>query len=92
MSAHDQKSALADVDPLLSKREIAELLGSTVRFVETLIADGTLPAFKVGSRMVRVRRGDALAVLRPVRASVPRVLGAATPEQIGPGRSGASSG
>ncbi|WP_019876241.1 helix-turn-helix domain-containing protein [Sporichthya polymorpha] len=53
-------------DPLLTKQEIAELYGTTDRFVEKLIASGELPAYKLGGKLVRIRRSDALALLRPI--------------------------
>jgi hypothetical protein len=31
-----------------------------------LIADGTLPALRLGRRSIRLRRGDADHILRPV--------------------------
>ncbi|WP_293773498.1 helix-turn-helix domain-containing protein [Sporichthya sp.] len=56
-------------DPLLTKQEIADLYGTTDRFVEKLIASGDLPAYKLGGKLVRIRRSDALALLRPVRTA-----------------------
>jgi excisionase family DNA binding protein len=58
-----------DADPLLTKQEIADLYGTTDRFVEKLIASGELPAYKLGGKLVRIRRSDALALLRPVRTA-----------------------
>jgi excisionase family DNA binding protein len=39
----------------------------TQRFVRRLIADGELHAVKIGTRLVRIRRDDLEAALRPVR-------------------------
>ncbi len=58
-----------DDDPLLTKQEIADLYGTTDRFVEKLIASGELRAYKLGGKLVRIRRSDALALLRPVRTA-----------------------
>lgn len=58
-----------DDDPLLTKQEIADLYGTTGRFVEKLIASGELRAYKLGSKLIRIRRSDALALLRPVRSA-----------------------
>jgi excisionase family DNA binding protein len=56
-----------DVKPeFVSVGEIAAELQVTERFIRRLIADGELQAFRVGSRLVRVRRGDVDAMLRPV--------------------------
>ncbi|MBA3744746.1 MAG: helix-turn-helix domain-containing protein [Sporichthya sp.] len=53
----------------MTKQEIADLYGTTDRFVEKLIASGDLPAYKLGGKLVRIRRSDALALLRPVRTA-----------------------
>lgn len=51
---------------------VAEELHVTDRFVRRLIADGELPAVRVGSRIVRVRRSDLERVLHPVTAAALR--------------------
>ena len=45
--------------------EVARDLQVTERFVRHLIATGELRAVKVGSRVVRIRRSDVEALLRP---------------------------
>lgn len=50
----------------LSVGEVADELHVTDRFVRRLIADGELPAVRVGQRIVRVRRSDLGNVLHPV--------------------------
>ncbi|WP_082574293.1 excisionase family DNA-binding protein [Cellulomonas sp. Root137] len=50
----------------VSVAEVAAELQVTDRFVRRLIADGELRAVRVGSRLVRIRRGDLEAILRPV--------------------------
>jgi len=50
----------------LSVGEVADELHVTDRFVRRLIADGELPAVRVGYRIVRVRRSDLEHVLHPV--------------------------
>ena len=50
----------------LSVSEVADELHVTDRFVRRLIADGELPAVRVGHRIVRVRRSDLEHVLHPV--------------------------
>lgn len=52
----------------LTVREFAALFHVTDRFAYRLIADGDLPAFKLGSKAIRIRRSDAEALLRPVVA------------------------
>ncbi len=54
----------------LTPREVADELGVTVRTVQRWIADGRLPADRVGSR-VRVSRSSLAAVSDPGRAPLP---------------------
>ena len=62
-------SAREDVrSEFLSVGEVATELHVTERFIRRLIADGELQAVRVGSRLVRVRRTDVEAMLRPVAA------------------------
>ena len=51
---------------LLTVAEAAERLRVTSRFIRMLIADGTLPALRLGRRAIRLRTGDVDHVLRPV--------------------------
>ncbi len=50
--------------PLLTKQEVAAILGATVRFVDKRVSDGSLRAIKVGTKMVRFRRSDVAELLR----------------------------
>ena len=59
----------------LTVAEAAEQLHVTERFIRKLIATGDLRAVKVGSRLVRIRRSDLEALLRPVRVTVLRSSG-----------------
>lgn len=58
--------------PFLTVGEAADELAVTERFIRKLIADGNLRAFKVGARVVRIRRTDLEELLRPARV-VPRL-------------------
>jgi excisionase family DNA binding protein len=51
---------------LLTQAQAAKSLGTTPRTVRRLIADGTLPAYRVGPRMVRIREDDVFALLRRI--------------------------
>ena len=53
---------------LLTVAEAAERLRVTTRFIRMLIADGTLPAMRLGRRSIRLRREDVDQVLRPMRS------------------------
>ena len=50
----------------ISVAEVATELRVTERFVRRLIADGELKAVRVGTRLVRIQRGDLESFLRPV--------------------------
>jgi excisionase family DNA binding protein len=52
---------------LLSTQEAAALLGVAAVTVNRWIRIGTLPAVRVGPRLVRVRREDLGALLSPAR-------------------------
>ena len=58
--------------PFLTVAEAADELAVTERFIRRLIADGDLPAVKVGARVVRIRRSDLEDSLRPARAALRR--------------------
>lgn len=51
---------LVDQDPMASYSlaAAAELLGVTERTLRNYIARGSLPAYRIGARLVRVRRKD----------------------------------
>lgn len=51
--------------PNLSIADVAEYLGVTTRTVQSMIADGRLPAFRLGPRIVRLRQDDVDAALQP---------------------------
>ncbi|WP_315092723.1 helix-turn-helix domain-containing protein [uncultured Cellulomonas sp.] len=65
-----------DVQPteFISVADVAAELRVTQRFVRRLIADGELHAVKIGSRLVRIRRDDLEAILRPVPVHRPNSL------------------
>ncbi len=51
---------------LLTVTEAAGRLCVTPRFIRMLIADGTLPALRLGRRAIRLRKDDVDHVLRPI--------------------------
>jgi excisionase family DNA binding protein len=51
--------------PNLSIADVAAYLGVTTRTVQQMIADGRLPASRLGPRIVRLRRDDIDAALQP---------------------------
>jgi len=51
---------------LLTIAEAADRLRVTTRFIRMLIADGTLPALRLGRRSIRLRKDDVDRVLRPI--------------------------
>jgi excisionase family DNA binding protein len=59
----------ASPDELLTQLQVAELLKVTVPTVRAKIGSGELPAYRLGQRVVRVRRGDVDRLLTPMSAS-----------------------
>jgi excisionase family DNA binding protein len=51
--------------PNLSIADAATYLGVTTRTVQQMIADGRLRAYRLGPRIVRLRRDDIDAALQP---------------------------
>lgn len=51
--------------PDMSIADTAAYLGVTVRTVQQMIADGRLPAYRLGARVVRLRRTEIDAALQP---------------------------
>lgn len=50
----------------LSGEEAARLLDCSPRTVRRFIASGRLPGFRVGPRLLRVRRSDLESLLQPI--------------------------
>lgn len=55
---------------LLTVAEAAERLRVTTRFIRMLIAEGRLPALRLGRRSIRFRRDDVDDLLRPIEGWV----------------------
>lgn len=55
---------------LLTVAEAADRLRVTTRYIHMLIADGTLPAMRLGRRSIRLRKDDVDHVLRPLETRV----------------------
>jgi len=53
--------------PLLTPEDAAAMLGVCGASVHRFIKQGRLPAYRVGPRLIRVRRSDVEAFLQPVR-------------------------
>lgn len=51
------------VDRYLSKREMAAVLGISIRTLDTLMATRQIPYYKIGGWLVRFRYSDAAAFL-----------------------------
>lgn len=60
-------TAISTEHDLLTVTEAADRLRVTTRFIRGLIADGTLPALRLGRRSLRLRSDDVDNLLRPVR-------------------------
>jgi excisionase family DNA binding protein len=53
--------------PNMTMADVAEYLNVTVRCVRYMVADGRLPAYKLGNRLLRFRRSDIDAAMEPTR-------------------------
>jgi excisionase family DNA binding protein len=51
--------------PNMSVADVAEYLGVTTRTVQMMLADGRLRAYRLGPRIVRLRRDEVDAALQP---------------------------
>lgn len=51
----------------VSLQEAADILGVSTKTVRRYIADGSLPAERIQSRLLRVLRSDVEGLLQPVR-------------------------
>ncbi len=63
------QSIASTTDSLWTQAAAAEYLSVNERTVRRLIADGQLPAHRVGSRLVRVRRSDVENLLTRIPAA-----------------------
>lgn len=54
---------------LIKKPEAAQILGVSVRTLEKMIARGAIPAYKIGPKLVRLRREELEAYLDSHRAA-----------------------
>lgn len=52
--------------PLVTRNDAAEFLNVSLRQVDRLIADGSLPAVRIGERSIRIRQSALDALLVPV--------------------------
>lgn len=50
----------------LSQQQVAAEFGISDRTVRRMIADGRIPAHRLGPRLVRIRRADAQQAMAPI--------------------------
>lgn len=55
---------------LLSLTEAAAICGVSQKTIRRRISDGTLPAVRVGPKLVKIRTTDLDALVRPIPAAV----------------------
>jgi excisionase family DNA binding protein len=55
--------------PYISIKEAAEYLGVTDRTIRQMLADNRLAGYRLGPRVVRLRRNEIDAALRPIGGS-----------------------
>lgn len=56
----------APLPAYMTLEELAEYMKVTPRAARTWIADGKLPAYRLGSRRIRIRVADVEALLTPI--------------------------
>ena len=59
----------------LSKRETAQELGVSEKTVERWIAEGRLEAYRIGPRLVRVKRASLQSLQQPIHPNYSDGLG-----------------
>lgn len=52
----------------LNQKQAAEHLGVSIDTIRRRIRDGSLPAYRLGKRAIRIRATDLDAVVRPIPA------------------------
>jgi excisionase family DNA binding protein len=56
-------------DEWMTQKQAAEKIKVTVATVRSMIDRGELPAYRLGPRVVRIRRSDLDSVLTPIEAA-----------------------
>lgn len=60
--------AVVRTAPDMTIKDVAQYLGITVRTVRTMVIDGRLRAYQLGPRVIRFRRSEIDAALKPMDA------------------------
>jgi excisionase family DNA binding protein len=60
--------AVVRTAPDMTMKDVAQYLGVTVRTVRTMVIDGRLRAYQLGPRVIRFRRSEIDAALKPMDA------------------------
>ena len=63
---------------MVSLAEAAELAGLSTKTLRRRIAEGALPAFRTGPRLIRVYPADLVALVKPMNAAAAERLDAGT--------------
>lgn len=75
----EERQTVPDAGEWLTTKEAAAYLKVSVRTILRRVADGTLPATRVGPKLLRFRRGDLDRVFAPTRSPSSRQPPSATP-------------
>ena len=51
---------------LLTMQQAAEMLGCTPKTLRALVSRGTIRAYRLGPRQIRLKREDVLSALQPI--------------------------
>lgn len=53
-------------DTWMSIKDTAAMCGKSTKTIRRLIADGSLPAYRLGSKSILIKRSDLDALIRPI--------------------------
>ncbi len=56
-------------DTWMSIKDTAAMCGKSTKTIRRLIADGSLPAYRLGPKSILIKRSDLDALIRPIPAA-----------------------
>lgn len=56
-------------DPWLSIKDSAAMCGKSTKTIRRFIANGSLPAYRIGTKSILIKRSDLEALIRPIPAA-----------------------
>lgn len=56
-------------DPWMTVKDGAAMCGKSTKTIRRLIAEGSLPAYRFGTKSILIKRADLEALIRPIPAA-----------------------